>query len=175
MQGTLSNVAAGVMLLIFRPFKVGDVIESGGLIATVTDHSLFTTELKRADGVYVFAPNTEFWGNSLINYNHNPTCRMQIVLGIDYGDDINLAIATAQKVVDLEPLALKYPAPQIFVAEMPESSINIFARVWANTPDYWTVFFNLNKALRETCYEAGTTMPFPHRTIHIEGGEQASE
>jgi small conductance mechanosensitive channel len=170
LQGTLSNVAAGVMLLIFRPFKVGDVIESGGLIATVTDLSLFTTELKRADGVYVVAPNTEFWGKSLINYNRNPTRRMQIVLGIDYGDDINLAIATAQKVVDAEPLALKDPAPQIVVAEMAESSINIFVRVWANTPDYWTVFFNLNKALKEACDEAGITIPFPQRTIHIEGG-----
>jgi small conductance mechanosensitive channel len=171
LQGTLSNVASGVMLLIFRPFAVGDVIQAGGVMGTVNSLGLFTTELRTADGIYVVCPNTEFWGKPLTNFSRNPTRRMQIVLGIDYGDNIDLAIETARKVVEAEPLALKDPAPQIVVAEMAESSINIFVRVWANTPDYWTVFFNLNKALKEACDEAGITIPFPQRTVHIEGGQ----
>ena len=174
LQGTLSNVAAGVMLLIFRPFRVGDFIEAGSVSGTVTSLSLFTTELKTADGIYVVAPNSELWGKPLKNFSHNPTRRIQIVLGIDYDDDINLAIETAKKVVEAEPLALADPAPQYVVAEMAESSVNIYVRVWANTPDYWTVFFNLNKGLKEACDAAGITIPFPQRTVHLEGGQPAA-
>lgn len=171
LQGTLSNVASGVMLLIFRPFKAGDFIEAGSVTGTVTSLSLFTTELKTGDGIYIVAPNTELWGKSLKNFSRNPTRRVQIVLGIDYGDDINLAIETAKSVVEAEALALTDPEPQYVVAEMAESSINIFVRVWVNTPDYWTVFFNLNKGLKEACDKAGITIPFPQRSIHIESGE----
>ena len=171
LQGTLSNVAAGVMLLIFRPFKVGDFIDTGSVVGTVTDLSLFATELKTADGVFIVAPNTELWGKSLKNFSRNPTRRVQIVLGIDYGDDINLAIETAKKVVAGEPLVIADPEPQYVVGEMAESSVNIYVRVWVNTADYWTVFFNLNKGLKEACDVAGITIPFPQRTLHIESGE----
>jgi len=171
LQGTLSNVASGVMLLVFRPFKVGDFIEAGSVSGTVSSLTLFTTELKTADGVYIVAPNTELWGKSLKNFSRNPTRRIQIVLGIDYGDDINLAIETAKKVVAGQELVIAEPEPQYVVGEMADSSVNIFIRVWVNTPDYWTVFFNLNKALKEACDEAGITIPFPQRTLHIESGE----
>tara|TARA_R110002072_G_scaffold12070_15_gene53181 strand:+ start:401 stop:1243 length:843 start_codon:yes stop_codon:yes gene_type:complete len=171
LQGTLSNVAAGVMLLIFRPFKVGDFIDNGGVVGTVTDLSLFATELKTADGVFIVAPNTELWGKSLKNFSRNPTRRVQIVLGIDYDDDINLAIETAKKVVAGQDLVIADPEPQYVVGEMAESSVNIYVRVWVNTADYWTVVFNLNKQLKEACDEAGITIPFPQRTLHIESGE----
>tara|TARA_R110002110_G_scaffold2858_12_gene14412 strand:+ start:6968 stop:7810 length:843 start_codon:yes stop_codon:yes gene_type:complete len=171
LQGTLSNVAAGVMLLIFRPFKVGDFIDNGGVVGTVTDLSLFATELKTADGVFIVAPNTELWGKSLKNFSRNPTRRVQIVLGIDYDDDINLAIETAKKVVAGQDLVIADPEPQYVVGEMAESSVNIYVRVWVNTADYWTVLFNLNKQLKEACDEAGITIPFPQRTLHIESGE----
>ncbi len=171
LQGTLSNVAAGVMLLIFRPFKVGDFIEAGSVTGTVTHLNLFTTELRTGDGIYIVSPNTELWGKSLKNFSRNPTRRIQIVLGIDYDDDINLAIDTAKSVVAAETLALTDPAPQFVVAEMAESSVNIFVRVWVNTPDYWTAFFNLNKNLKEACDKAGITIPFPQRSVHIESGE----
>lgn len=173
LQGTLSNVAAGVMLLIFRPFKVGDFIDNGGVVGTVTDLSLFATELKTADGVFIVAPNTELWGKSLKNFSRNPTRRVQIVLGIDYDDDINLAIETAKKVVAGQDLVIADPEPQYVVGEMAESSVNIYVRVWVNTADYWTVLFNLNKQLKEACDEAGITIPFPQRTLHIESGEAA--
>ena len=173
LQGTLSNVAAGVMMLIFRPFKVGDFIEAGAISGTVTDLDLFTTEMKTGDGIFIVAPNSELWGKPLKNFSRNPTRRIQIVLGIDYGDSIDLAIETAKQVVATEELALGDPEPQFVVAEMAESSINIFVRVWVNTPDYWTVFFSLNKRLKEACDAAGITIPFPQRTVHIERGEAA--
>lgn len=171
LQGTLSNVAAGVMLMIFRPFGVDDFIEGGGLSGTVVSLGLFTTEMKTADGIFIVAPNSQLWGGSLTNYSRNPTRRVQIVLGIDYGDSIDLAIDTAKKVVEAEPLGLKDPEPQYVVGEMADSSVNIYVRVWCNTADYWTVFFNLNKALKEACDAAGISIPFPQRSIHIESGE----
>lgn len=173
LQGTLSNVAAGVMLLIFRPFKIGDTIESGSVLGGVVNMGLFTTEMKTGDGIHIVVPNSELWGKSLKNFSHNPTRRIQIVLGIDYGDDINLAIETANRVIAAEPLALADPAPQVVVAELAESSVNLYVRVWANTDDYWAVHFGLTKALKEACDAAGITIPFPQRTVHIEGGPKA--
>ena len=169
LQGTLSNVAAGVMLLIFRPFKIGDFIEAGSVSGTVVVMGLFTTELKTADGIFLVAPNTELWGKTLKNFSHNPTRRIQIVLGIDYEDDIPLALETAKRVVEAEPMGLADPAPQIVVGELGESSVNLYVRVWVNTADYWTAFFNLTQALKMACDEAGITIPFPQRTVHIEG------
>lgn len=171
LQGTLSNVAAGVMLLIFRPFKIGDFIDNGAVVGTVTDLSLFATELKTPDGVFIVAPNTDLWGKSLKNFSRNPTRRIQIVLGIDYGDSIDEAIEVAKSVVAQESLVISDPEPQYVVGEMADSSVNIFVRVWVNTPDYWTVFFNLNKGLKEACDKAGITIPFPQRSLHIESGE----
>lgn len=173
LQGTLSNVAAGVMLLVFRPFKADDFVESGSVSGTVVHLTLFTTELRTADGVYILMPNSDLWGKALKNYSRNPTRRIQIVLGIDYGDDIALALDTARKVVEAEPLVLKDPEPQYVVAEMAESSISIYVRAWTNTADFWTAFFNLNRNLKEACDAAGITIPFPQRTLHIERGEAA--
>ena len=169
LQGTLSNVAAGVMLLISRPFKIGDVIESGSIMGAVEMMGLFTTELKTGDGIYIVVPNSELWGKSLRNYSHNPTRRIQIVLGIDYGDDMDLAIETAQKVIAAEARALADPAPLVVVGELGESSVNLYVRVWVNTADYWGAFFDLTKALKESCDAVGITIPFPQRTVHIEG------
>lgn len=171
LQGTLSNVASGVMLLIFRPFKIGDFIDNGAVVGTVTDLSLFATELKTPDGIFIVAPNTDLWGKSLKNFSRNPTRRVDIVLGIDYGDSIDEAIEVAKSVVAGESLALTDPEPQYVVGEMADSSVNIFVRVWVNTPDYWTVFFNLNKGIKEACDKAGITIPFPQRSLHIESGE----
>lgn len=173
LQGTLSNVAAGVMLLIFRPFKIGDFIDGGGVTGTVADMSLFTTELKTGDGVYVVAPNSDLWGKAITNFSRNPTRRVQIVMGIDYDDNIDQAIETAKSVVAGESLVLSDPEPTYTVGELADSSVNIYVRVWVNTADYWTVFFNLNKGIKEACDAAGITIPFPQRTVHIERGEAA--
>lgn len=171
LQGTLSNIAAGVMLLIFRPFKVGDFIDNGSVVGTVTDLSLFATELKTPDGVFIVAPNTELWGKALKNFSRNPTRRVDVTLGIDYGDSIDDAIDVAKSVVAGESLVLSDPEAQYVVGEMAESSVNIYVRVWVNTADYWTVFFNLNKGLKLACDKAGISIPFPQRTLHIESGE----
>jgi small conductance mechanosensitive channel len=168
LQGTLSNVAAGVMLMIFRPFGIDDFIECGGLGGTVVSLGLFTTELKTPDGVFIVAPNSQLWGSALTNYSRNPTRRVKITLGIDYCESIDLAIDTAKKVVANEELVISDPEPQYVVGEMADSSVNIYVLVWVKTADYWTVFFNLNKNLKEACDEAGITIPYPQRSIHIE-------
>lgn len=173
LQGTLSNVAAGVMLMIFRPFKIDDFIDGGGVTGTVVDMTLFTTELKTADGVFIVAPNSDLWGKAITNFSRNPTRRVQIVMGIDYDDNIDNAIETAKSVVAGESLVLADPEPTYTVGELADSSVNIYVRVWVNTADYWTVFFNLNKGIKEACDAAGITIPFPQRTIHIERGEAA--
>ena len=170
LQGTLSNVAAGVMLLIFRPSKIGDFIEAGSNLGTVSDLTLFTTELRTADGVFIVVPNSQLSGTSLRNFSRNPTRRIQIVLGIDYGGDINLAIETAKQVVAGQSLALTNPEPLYVVGELADRSVNIYVRVSVKTGDYWTVFFNLNKGLKEACDAAGITIPFPQRWLHIESG-----
>jgi small conductance mechanosensitive channel len=170
LQGTLSNVAAGVMLLIFRPSKIGDFIEAGSNLGTVSDLTLFTTELTTAVGVFIVVQNSQLSGTSLRNFSRNPTRRIQIVLGIDYGGDINLAIETAKQVVAGQSLALTNPEPQYVVGELADRSVNIYVRVSVKTGDYWTVFFNLNKGLKEACDAAGITIPFPQRWLHIESG-----
>ena len=171
LQGTLSNIAAGVMLLIFRPFKVGDFIDNGGVVGTITDLSLFATELKTPDGVFIVAPNTELWGKALKNFSRNPTRRVDVTLGIDYGDSLDEAIDVSKSLVAGESLVLSDPEAQYVVGEMAESSVNIYVRVSVNTADYWTVFFNLNKGRKLACDKAGISIPFPQRTLHIESGE----
>jgi small conductance mechanosensitive channel len=137
----------------------------------VTDLSLFATEIKTPDGVFIVAPNAELWGKSLKNFSRNPTRRVDIVLGIDYGDSIDEAIEVAKSVVAGESLVTADSEPQYVVGEMADSSVNIFVRVWVNTADYWTVFFNLNNGIKEACDQAGITIPFPQRSIHIESGD----
>ena len=168
LQGTLSNVAAGVMLMIFRPFGIGDFIEAGDVSGTVTGVGLFTTQLDTIDGIYVIAPNSALWGEAVKNYSRNPTRRVDITLGIDYNDNIDAAIKVAQNVVDNEPLCRSEPPPQFVVGEMADSSVNIYVRAWTNTPDFWVAYFRLTKSLKEACDEAGITIPFPQRSIHIE-------
>lgn len=168
LQGTLSNVAAGVMLMIFRPFGIGDFIEAGDVAGTVKGVGLFTTQLDTIDGIYVIAPNSSLWGEAVKNYSRNATRRIDITLGIDYTDDIDGAINVAKNAVLNEPLCISQPPPQFVVGEMADNSVNIYVRAWTNTPDYWSAYFNLTKALKEACDKAGITIPFPQRSVHIE-------
>lgn len=173
LQGTLSNVAAGVMLLIFRPFRVDDVIEAGSVAGTVVYLGLFTTELRTADGIFIVVPNSELWGSSLKNFSRNPTRRIQIVLGIDYGDSIETAMQMINSVIENEPRRLADPEPQVVVGELADSSINIYVRVWVNTSDYWNVYFDMLRTLKESADAAGLTIPFPQQTVHIEKADAA--
>jgi small conductance mechanosensitive channel len=166
-QGTLSNVAAGVMLLIFRPFKLGDVIEAGGQTGTVHELGLFLTEINTADNVRISVPNASIWGSSIKNYSFNPTRRVDLVIGIAYDDDIDKAFAAIAEVIAADARGHRAPEPAIAVGELADSSVNLVVRVWCDAGNYWPLKFALTKAIKERLDADGITIPFPQRQIHM--------
>lgn len=167
LQGTLSNVAAGAMLLLFRPFRVGDFIDAGGHAGTVKIVSLFTTELATPDNVQIIIPNAAIWGTAIKNFSFNDTRRVDLLMGIDYGDNIDTAIATINRVIGEEPRALSDPESMVAVSELADSSVNIVVRVWVNAGDYWGVYFDLTKKLKEQLEADGLSIPFPQSVVHM--------
>ena len=169
LQGTLSNVAAGVMLLILRPFNVGDFIETGNISGTVKSLSLFGTELATADNVHIFAPNSQIWNVEIFNYSRNRQRRIDLVNGISYSDDIDKAIKTIQKTIkaDKRLIASKGKEPVYFVNNLGDSAVEITARFWVNASDYWAVKWDLTKAAKEALDKDGITIPFPTQTLDI--------
>ncbi len=166
LQGTLSNVAAGVLLLFFRPFKVGDYITVGGYSGTVSEISLFTTELETPQNVLIILPNSETWGTPIENHTAKPTRRLDLTIGISYGDDINKAIDIFKAVIEKEEWIHKDPEPFIGVTNLSDSSVDIISRVWCNTDDVWIKKFDLLKKLKESLDEGGITIPYPQIDVH---------
>jgi len=172
LQGTLANVASGVMLLLMRPFKLGDFITAGSLSGTVMEISLFTSELKTADGIYIMAPNSQIWNQNIINYARNPTRRIDILIGIDYEDDIDAAQKALQDLMEGDARVLKDPAPMTMVMDLADSSVNVNLRCWANIDDFWATQWDLRKGAKAAIEAAGCTIPFPQRDVHlIQSGE----
>jgi small conductance mechanosensitive channel len=168
LQGTLSNVAAGVMLLLFRPFKVGDYIDGGGGAAgTVKDLSLFVTELATPDNVQVIVPNSALWGTTLKNYSFHPTRRVDFLLGISYDDSIETAFEAINEVVAADQRIHAEPAPQIVVGELADSSVNLIVRVWTDAPNYWGLKFDLTKRFKEALEAKGLTIPYPQQDVYM--------
>lgn len=169
LQGTLSNVAAGAMLLILRPFKVGDYIEFGSTGGVVSSLGLFGTELNTPDNKYVFAPNSSVWGSEITNFTRNKQRRQDIAVGISYDSDINKAIKTIENVLAKENrlLTTTGKAPMIAVVNMGESSVDLMVRVWSKTDDFWAIQWDLNKAIKEALDKDGISIPFPTRTLEI--------
>lgn len=169
LQGTLSNVAAGVMLLLFRPFKVGDYVEAGGLAGTVKSISLFVTELATPDNVQIIAPNSELWGSAIKNYSFHLTRRVDIVLGIAYEDEIDKALAAIVEEAKKDSRVLGDPEPMAAVTDLGDSSVNFTVRVWCNAADFWPLKFDLTKNLKNRMDAEGITIPYPQRTVHTVG------
>jgi len=169
LQGTLSNVAAGVMLLLFRPFKVGDYVDGGGLAGTVKSISLFVTELATPDNVQIIAPNSQLWGSAIKNYSFHPTRRVDIALGIAYEDEIDKALAAIVEEAKKDSRVLGDPEPMAAVTDLGESSVNFTVRVWCNAADYWPLKFDLTKNLKNRMDAEGITIPYPQRTVHTVG------
>lgn len=167
LQGTLSNVAAGVMLLFFRPFKTGDVVETAGIKGSVKSITLFVTELATPDNVQILVPNSQVWGTIVKNYSHHATRRVDLVMGIDYGDDIDKAQSVVQQVVKADSRVLADPAPMVVVGNLGESSVDLTIRVWCQASDYWPVKFDLTKTLKQRFDVEKLSIPFPQRTIHM--------
>ena len=167
LQGTLSNFAAGVMLLLFRPFKVDDFVEIGGITGKVVAVKIFSTVLKTGDNVMITVPNSQTWGGTIKNYNGFDTRRIDLVMGIDYGDNIQVAMETIQRIVTAHKGVLAEPAPQIAVAELGASSVDIIVRPWCAGADYWNVRFDLTQQLKEGLEAAGCSFPFPQQDVHM--------
>lgn len=174
-QGTLSNLASGVMILTFRPFKVGDFVEMGGTSGTVKEVGVFSSTLATPDNVQITVPNSQIYGEVIKNYSANPTRRIDLVVGVGYDDDLNVAIETIRQVLSADERILDEPEPVIAVSEMADSSVNLVVRPWVNGPDYWTTRWDLTKALKERLEGAGLNIPYPQRDVHVfrEGGEAA--
>ncbi len=167
LQGSLSNFAGGVLILLFKPFKVGDVIDAQGYIGTVKEIQIFNTVLKTGDNRIVIIPNGQLSNNSLVNINREETRRVDFVFGIGYSDDIDKAKAVLEELVAKDERILKDPAHLIVVSALADSSVNFTVRVWVNTADYWGVNFAMQEAVKKAFDEKGISIPFPQRDVHL--------
>jgi small conductance mechanosensitive channel len=174
LQGTLSNFAAGVMLLIFRPFKVGDYVEIAGTGGSVQEVGIFSTVLHTPDNVKVTIPNSAVYGQTIANYSANDTRRNDLVIGISYGDDIARAIQTIRQVLAGDSRVLGDPEPTVAVAELADSSVNLVVRPWCARVDYWPLRFDLTRRLKEELEAAGCSIPYPQRDVHLNPDGQTS-
>ena len=165
LQGTLSNVAAGVMILIQRPFRVGEAITAGTVTGTVRSIGLFTTELLQFDGVFVMVPNNELWNKPIFNTSRMPTRRFELLIGIGYGDSIEQARTELLALADAEQRVLNDPAPVVFVSALADSAVTLGMRVWCKSEDYLGVSWALTEAAKKRFAEVGITIPFPQREV----------
>lgn len=166
LQGTLSNVAAGVMLLIFRPFRSGHYIQAGNVAGTVKSLTLFTTELASSDNVQIIVPNSQIWGQAISNFTFHPTRRLDMKFGISYADDIAQAIAIIQRELAADERCLAEPEPFVGVLALGERSVELTVRVWVMNASYWSVHFDMTRRIKERFDQAGITMPFLAGTIY---------
>ena len=167
LQGSLSNFAAGVLMIIFRPFKVGDYVEGGGVAGTVEAIQIFTTQLKSPDNRTIVVPNAKIMGDTITNYTTKGTRRVDVVFGIGYGDDIDKAKRIMREVLDADERILKDPEPTIGLVELGDSSVNFAVRPWVNSADYWNVYFDTNETMKKRFDAEGISIPFPQRDVHI--------
>jgi small conductance mechanosensitive channel len=167
LQGSLSNFAAGVMLIVFRPFKVGDFIEAAGTAGVVEEIMIFSTKLKSPDNKQLYVPNGSILSGTITNYSAKNQRRVDMVFGCSYGDDIKKAKALLEEIVKANALVLDDPAPTIGVLELADNSVNFAVRPWVNTPDYWDAYFQITEAVKQRFDEAGLSIPFPQRDVHL--------
>lgn len=165
LQGTLQNIAAGLMLLALRPLRVGEYIEAGAVKGTVEDIGLFATRLRTIDGVYILAPNSTLWSEPVYNFNRNKVRRNDLIIGIGYDDDIDLAQKTMLELAAKDKRILRDPAPSASVSELGASSVSITLRYWTSASDYLATRFDMTKAAKLAFDEKGISIPFPQQEI----------
>jgi len=167
LQGSLANFAAGVMLIVFRPFKAGDFIEAAGVAGVVEEIQVFATVLRTGDNKKMILGNASVTGGNITNYSAKETRRVDLVFGIGYGDDIKKAKTILERILNEDQRVLKDPAPTIGVLELGDSSVNFAVRPWVRTADYWDVYFDLNERVKLTFDAEGIEIPFPQRDVHL--------
>ncbi len=167
LSGTLQNFAGGVMLLLLKPFKIGDFIEAQGHMGTVVEIQIFSTKIKSVDNKVIYIPNGGLSTSSLINYSAEPTRRVDLSFGISYSDNIDNAKELIKKVISTNDKVLNSPEPLIVVGELADSSVNITTRVWTKTADYWDVYFYLTEMVKKEFDKNGVSIPFPQTDVHL--------
>jgi small conductance mechanosensitive channel len=167
LQGSLANFAAGVLMIIFRPFKAGDYIEAAGTAGSVEEVQLFTTTLKTPDNKTVIIPNAQVTSGTITNYSARDTRRLDLVFGVGYGDDLDKVKRVIQEVLAEEERLLEDPAPLVGVLNLGESSVDFAVRPWVNSSDYWPVFFDLQEKMKKRFDQEGISIPFPQRDVHL--------
>ncbi len=167
LQGSLSNFASGVMIILFRPFQKGDFVEIAGVAGVVLEVQVVATTLKTGDNKKIIVPNGSITRGNITNYSSHDTRRIDMVFGIGYDDDIRQAKELFERVVSEEERVLEDPEPQIAVAELADSSVNFVIRPWVKSDDYWSVKCDLNEKLKIECDKAGISIPYPQRDVHL--------
>ena len=167
LRGSLSNFAAGIMLIVFRPFKLGDFIEGGGTSGTVEEIQIFTTQLKTVDNKTVIVPNSKIFGDKITNYSSKGTRRVDMTFGIGYDDDIDKARSVISEIIEADPRVLKDQTPVIAVSELADSSVNFTVRAWTKSGDYWGFFWDTTEAVKKRFDAEGIGIPYPQQDIHL--------
>ncbi|MFY0596995.1 MAG: mechanosensitive ion channel [Cognatishimia sp.] len=166
LQGTLSDLAAGFMLIIFRPYKLGQYVDVAGTAGTVKDINLFVTELATPDNVQIIVPNGQAWGAVITNFSHHETRRCDLTFGIDYGDDIEKAKDIIMKLALADELVLSDPEPWVRVTNLGDSAVDLTARLWCSAENYWELKFSMTQKVKEAFDQDGISIPYPH-TVEI--------
>lgn len=167
LQGTLGNFAAGLMILTHHPYDIGDVVQTAGITGFVQSMNLNTTTIKTFDNQVVVVPNGSIWGDNIINVTGSDTRRVDMIFGIGYADDMAKAQAIMEQILSSHPLILAEPAPNVKVHELGDSSVNFICRPWTKTSDYWTVYWDVTRAVKERFDAEGVSIPFPQRDVHL--------
>ena len=167
LQGTLSNFATGIMLIIFRPFKVNDLIEAGGVTGVVEEIQIFTTQLRSLDNKTIIVPNGQMTGGEIVNYSTKDTRRVDLVIGVGYDDDLKKVKSVLYELMNADSRVLADPEPTVGLLELGDNSVNFAVRPWVKSDDYWGVFFDLQEAVKLRFDEVGISIPYPQRDLHI--------
>ncbi len=167
LQGSLANFAAGVLIVMFRPYRVGDFVEAAGISGVVLQVQILTTVLKTGDNKQIIVPNGQIMGSIITNYSANETRRVDMTIGVSYDDDLDKVRSTIQELVDADDRILRDPECLIAVSELADSSVNFTVRPWVNSADYWGVMFDMTEAIKKRFDKEGISFPFPQQDVHL--------
>lgn len=167
LQGSLSNLASGVLIVLFRPYRVGDFVEAAGIAGVIQQVQILTTVLKTGDNKQIIIPNSQIMNSIITNYSANDTRRVDMVVGVSYDDDIDKVRKTLEELIRADERILDDPQPLVAVSELADSSVNFVVRPWAKTSDYWGVMFDLTEAIKKRFDREGISFPFPQQDVHL--------
>jgi small conductance mechanosensitive channel len=167
LQGSLANFASGVLMLIFKPFKVGDFVEVASAKGTVAEIQIFNTVVTSPDNVRIIVPNAQVTGGNILNYSVNRTRRVDLIVGVSYEDDLKKAQQVIEQVLAGDDRVLKDPAPTVAVSELGDSSVNLVVRPWVKAADYWDVYFDITAKVKLSLDRNGISIPYPQRDVHM--------